>query len=130
MRLDPAAKTAIGGMAAFLAPPDGAPVYHGFPVLHESLTDGWLFGTITEIDDPEGCDSGDAFVVAPDGSRAGFAWSVDEYPIKRICEPDERRWGVYAIAFPKVIRNTSDFVECCRAVLPELQAIHAALRAK
>ena len=66
---DPEALSASHDLPAFLARPQGSPVYHGFPVLDESDTDGWRLGVITEFEDPEGCGSGDVFVVAPDGTR-------------------------------------------------------------
>lgn len=52
---------------------------------------------ITELADPEGCEAGDAFVVAPDGSRAGIVWDV---------------------------RTTEDFAREVHAALPRLREIH------
>jgi hypothetical protein len=129
LRLDPDAASASAHLPAFLARPDDAPVYHGFPIIRESLTDGWQFGTISDYEDPAGCDFGDAFVIAPDGSRAGLVWSVGDYPTREVCRPDAGRWGVYEIAFCKPVRTTADFVECCRAVLPELSRIFLAIEA-
>src|SRR5262249_14264437 len=128
LRLDPNAVSGSAQEPAFLAPPADAPVYHGFPIIPESLTDGWQFGTISEYEDPDGCDFGDAFVIAPDGSRAGLVWSTGNYPTREIDRPKASRWGVYEIAFPRPVRTTADFVECCRAILPELKRIYAAVR--
>lgn len=126
---DDAAVSAGRDLPAFLARPEGAPVYHGFLLLEESLTDGWRLGAISAFDDdPAGCDFGDAFVVAPDGSRAGLVWAVGNFETHEVCPPTADRWGVYGIAFPRVVRGASDLVECFRAVLPELQAIHARVR--
>jgi hypothetical protein len=107
-----------------LSRPEGAPVYHGFPLVEETRTNGWCFGAITAFEDPNGCDYGDGFVVAPDGSRAGLMWAVGDFPIREAVAPDERRWGVYEVPFPKLVRTVDDLVECFRSVLPELQRIH------
>jgi hypothetical protein len=130
LHLDPAARSADPVLPAFLSKPSGAPVYHGFPLIEETRTDGWCYGAITAFDDPKGCDAGDGFVVAPDGSRAGLVWSVGDFATEAVCESTVERWGVYEIAFPHAIRNTSDLIECFRAVLPELKALHAALRGR
>jgi hypothetical protein len=75
---DPFKASADPDLPAFLAPPVGVPVYHGFPIVEESRTEDWCFGAITSFEDPEGCGGGDGFVVAPDGSRAGIVWTVGE----------------------------------------------------
>ena len=128
LKLDEQAASASPGLPAFLAPPEGALVYHGFPIIRETLTDGWCFGAITEYADAGGCDSGDGFVVAPDGSRAGLVWDVGQGEIAQISPPDAGRWGVYQVWFPKPIRTTDDLVQCFRAVLPQLQRMHATIR--
>jgi hypothetical protein len=94
LRLDPEAESADPSLPAFLARPDGAPVFHGFPLLESSMSDdGWCFGTISDPDCPEGRDWGDAFVVAPNGSRAGIIWEVRE-PTMEVCiEPERDLWG-------------------------------------
>jgi hypothetical protein len=72
LRLDADAESADSSLPAFIARPAGAPVYAGFPLLEASRTaDGWHFGTISDPACPDGLEWGDAFVVAPDGSRAG-----------------------------------------------------------
>lgn len=119
--LDNTAITTDPGLPAFLARPESEPVYHGFPIIPETMSDGWYFGAITEYENPEGCDSGDAFVVAPDGSRAGLVWDVGNGELTEICPPDETRWGVYQIWFSKPIRTTEDLVACFREMLPQLQ---------
>lgn len=60
---------------AFIAPPKGAPVYYGFAVLEDVPADGFTFGAITDFE-TEPADTGDAFSIAPDGSRAGLVWEV------------------------------------------------------
>ena len=122
--LDPAAQSASAELPAFLAPPADAPVYHGFPVVAESATDGWYLGTITDYADPNGCDFGDAHVVAPDGSRAGLVWQVGEGVTEQILPPDAGRWGVYSVWFAHSIHSTEEFVAAFRRILPDLQSIH------
>jgi len=127
LRLDAQAQSSSHELPAFLARPAGAPVYHGFPLVEETLTEGWCYGAITEFQEPDGCTEGDGFVVAPDGSRAGLVWAVGNFDTQELSPPDVRRWGVYSIAFPRSVRTTADLVECFRAVLPELKAIHGRL---
>ena len=103
------------------------PVYHGFVIVPETCTDGWCLGTISAFEDPDGCDGGDAFVVAPDGSRADLIWQVGTEPLEEILPPDAERWGVYAISFPHVTRTTADLVAAFRTVLPQLKAKYAEL---
>jgi hypothetical protein len=125
LRIDRRAKSARPDEPAFIAPPSSAPVYHGFPLVEETRTDGWCFGAITDYEDPNGCEWGDGFVVAPDGSRAGIVWGADGFELSEVLPPDEKRWGVYHVPFPKPIRTTQDLVECFRAILPKLKEIHA-----
>ena len=122
--LDTAAVSKDPDLPAFLAKPEGAPVYYGFPIVPESMTDGWCLGVITDYLDLEGCDSGDAYVVAPDGWRAGLVWDVGEGDVRQISPPDDQRWGVYQIWFSRPIRTTDDLVDCFREVLPQLKTIH------
>ncbi len=124
---DSSAESADPDLPAFLARPADAPVYHGFPLIEETRTDGWCFGAITDFAEPDGCECGDGFVVAPDGSRAGLIWSVGEFPIESSSPPEPGRWGVWLIPFPKPVRNVEDLVECFRHVLPELRKLHAQL---
>lgn len=128
LRLDPSAASASPDLPAFLSRPADAPAYHGFTVVEETRIDGWVFGTISDYEDPNGCDWGDAFVVAPDGTRAGIVWQVDQFEPQAIFPPDENRWGVYGFAYPTPIRTTADFVKMCHSFLPELRRRHAAAK--
>lgn len=121
---DETAVSADSELPAFLARPEGAPVYHGFPIVSKTITDGWCLGAITEYEDPAGCDSGDAYVAAPDGSRSGLVWDVGDGQLTEICPPDETRWGIYQIWFRKPIRTTEDMVVSFREVLPQLQKVY------
>jgi hypothetical protein len=129
LRLDQSARSASPDLPAFLSRPPGAPVYHGFPIVEASRIDGWAFGTISDYEDPAGCEWGDAFVVAPDGTRAGIIWQVDNFEPQEVCVPDRERWGVYGFAYPTAIRTTADFVRMCHSFLPELRRRHAAAMA-
>jgi hypothetical protein len=130
IRLDPQAESADPILPAFLARPADAPVYHGFPLLEESRTpDGWCFGTISDPDCPEGRNWGDAFVVAPDDSRAGIIWHVGPSEIGVSIEPEKDRWGVYTLGLAREIHSQQELVEQLRAWLPELQRRYAEWRA-
>ena len=129
LRLDASALSASPDLPAFLSRPTGAPVYHGFTVVEETRVDDWVFGTISDYEDPNGCDCGDAFVIAPDGTRAGIVWQVDNFEPQVVLPPDKDRWGVYGFAYPTPIRTTADFVKMCHSFLPELQRRHAAVKA-
>lgn len=65
----------------------------------------------------------DAYVVAPDESRAGLVWAVGNFAMHEICPPTPERWGVYGLAFPRPVRCVEDLVEFLRAALPELRRI-------
>ena len=125
LRLDAAARSDSPDLPAFLSRPANAPVYHGFSLVEESRIEGWVFGTISEYEDPEGCEWGDAFVVAPDGSRAGIVWQVGDFEVHVVCPPDGTRWGVYGFAYHAPVRTTSEFVKMCHTFLPELKRRHA-----
>ena len=130
LRLDPEAETADPSLPGFLARPDGAPVYHGFPLLERSKTpDGWCFGTISDPACPEGLDWGDAFVVAPDGSRAGIVWGVGEATLEVLMPPEAERWGVYGLGLARPVHDDGELGDQLRAWLPEFRRLHAEWRA-
>ena len=125
---DPDAESADPSLPGYLAPPPGAPEYHGFLILDDSLTDGWRLGAITAFETPDGCDGGDAFVIAPDGSRAGLMWEIGSGALAQVVAPSTTRWGVYRIGFPGLIRTRADLIAAFRRALPELQALFARVR--
>ena len=127
LRHDPDAKTSDSSLPGFLARPVGAPVYHGFAVVPESMTDGWAYGAITEYDCLEPQTEGDEFVIAPDGSRAGIAWATDTPEFYEILPPDDERWGVYGVRFARPVSCLEDLVRNFREVLPKLKDQHARL---
>ena len=123
--VDPNAASADPALPGFLARPDGAPVYHGFPLMEETRTpDGWCFGMITGFDEGQSAEYGDAFVVAPDGSRAGLVWEVGEGEISVIRPPEPGRWGVYAVWLPGPIKDAQDLAAAFAALLPHLRRIY------
>ncbi len=130
MRLDPSAAPAGKDLPAFLARPKGAPAYFGFPLIDATRVDGWCLGVITEFEDPSGCTEGDAFVEAPDGSRAGIVWDVGGGSATVISPPDGERWGVYGVSFPKPIRTVEDLAAAFRTVLPQLKGLYTRARSE
>jgi hypothetical protein len=84
LTVDSHAASARSNEPAFVARPDGAPVYHGFPALSDVCVDGFTLGKITDFE-AEPSDYGDAFVIAPDGSRAGLVWEFSKTLISMRC---------------------------------------------
>lgn len=118
-------------MPAFLAPPQGAPVYHGFPVIDGVLVDGFRFGMITDfLTEPD--TAGDAYVIAPDGSRAGLVWEseVGEAYFQEVLPPDETRWGVWAVGLPVALQTVDDVPRFLEMLIPELRPRWEAWRAR
>jgi acyl carrier protein len=126
---DPIAPSADPDLPGFLARPADAPVYHGFPIIPESETDGWVYGAITAFDTAEPQTEGDGYVIAPDGSRAGIVWANDTDDFYEIMPPDHERWGVYGVCFPRPVSSLQDIIFDFRAVLPKLQERFARLKA-
>ena len=132
MQLDEEAVSADPELPAFLAKPEGAPVYHGFPVVAESEVDGWRLGMITAF----GVE-GDGFVIAPDGTRAGLVWAAEgashldeQHPeyFDEVRGPESGRWGVFAVGVRLPLRGPDDARAYLAALLPRLQPIWEARR--
>ena len=97
MALDPAAETANPELPAFLAKPDGAPPYHGFPILDGVEVDGWRIGLISDSMDTDDI-WGDAYLIAPDGRRAGVVWQAEQpFSCVELIGPDADRFGVFQV---------------------------------
>ena len=129
---DPEAESASPDFPAFMAAPAGSPVYYGFPLLPSSEVDGWTFGVITSPVGDEPRVWGDAYVVAPDGSRAGIVWRAEGGNPEPwiVSPPDEGRWGVYGLTFRHPVRNEQDLIRNLHEWLPQLKAFrHAAAEA-
>ena len=102
--------------------------YDGFPLVEETRTDGWCYGAVTEFNEPEchpnGCESGNGYVMAPDGLRLGLYWTTGAFPAKWTRHPADEGTGLYEVAFPKPVKNLRDLVECFRSVVPQLQTLN------
>jgi hypothetical protein len=128
MVLDPDAEFTDPAKPPSAAAPQGAKPYHGHPLLEETRIEGWCLGAVSDPFEPdcdEGCTIGDAFVEAPDGSRAGLLWTLDESPkFGVLMEPDGGRWGVFHFTVLKPIANVADLREAFAAMLPALKGLY------
>ncbi len=119
--LDPLAKSSSPTEPAFIAKPQGSPAYHGFPILSDVVVDGFTLGKISDFD-AESCDEGDAFVVAPDNSRAGLVWEVSlESRFRELLSPDSHRWGVWDVSFPHKMTSHENARKNLEHILPKLR---------
>jgi hypothetical protein len=120
MAIDPNAESASPDLPAFLAPPPGSPAYHGFPILDGVQVDGWRLGLITDSIDTDDT-AGDAFVIAPDGRRAGLVWRIEQPSwFVELIGPEPGRFGVFEVAArsgPTSINATERFL---REILPPI----------
>ena len=120
LAVDGKAESASPTEPAFIARPEGAPVYHGFVVLDDVTVDGFTLGKITDWE-AEPCEKGDAFVIAPDGSRAGLVWEVCDPPYFQEVMPTEGgRWGVWGVGFSLSMNSRKNARENLESILPEL----------
>ena len=126
VRIDEAARSADPDLPAFISKPPNAPVYYGFPLLANSDRDGFVFGTITEPNGAEPAEWGDAFVIAPNGSRAGIVWQIGHGEPSVVCEPSEGRWGVYSFHFTGPITTEADLLQQLHSILPALKDYYEA----
>jgi|SRR5579859_53601 len=118
---DPSAESASPTEPGFIAPPKGAPVYHGFQILSDVVVQGFTLGKITDFES-EKCDEGDSFVIAPDNSRCGLVWEVsDRSYFEEVCPPEPGRWGVWRVSFPHAMTNRENARENLESIFPQLQ---------
>ena len=121
LAVDHAAASDSKDEPAFIARPPGSPVYHGFQVLTDVVVDGFTFGKITDFE-AEPCQYGDAFVIAPDNSRAGLVWEVaDRDSFQEVCPMGAGRWGVWNVSFPRAMTSHANVRENLKSILPELK---------
>ena len=121
LAIDATARSASPTEPAFIARPDGAPVYYGFVVLDDVSTDGFTLGKITDWE-AEPCETGDAFVIAPDGSRAGLVWEVCEPSYFQETMPIETgRWGVWGVGFRLPMNSRENARRNLESILPDLK---------
>jgi hypothetical protein len=119
--VDPKATSASASEPAFIARPAGAPVYHGFQVLEDIIVEGFAFGKITDFE-AEPSQEGDAFVVAPDNSRAGLVWEVTEsISVSQVSPLEADRWGVWAVSFPHQMNSHENVRRNLELIIPTLK---------
>ena len=122
LAVDPKAKSECPTEPAFVAPLEGAPVYHGFVVLDEVTAEGFTLGKITDFEVGP-CMEGDAFVIAPDGSRAGLVWEVSDKPYFQEVSPTETgRWGVWGVGFLLPMASRENARKNLDSILPQLKS--------
>jgi hypothetical protein len=125
--VDPSAASADASLPAFIARPDDAPVYHGFQVFDGVEVDGFRLGTISA---PGPDDYGDAFIIAPDNSRAGLVWEVgDGHEALEVCPFEPTRWGVWAVEVPQPMASAEAARLNLEALVPRLRSKWEAWRA-
>jgi hypothetical protein len=89
--------------------------------LTDVAVDGFTFGKITDFE-VEPCNDGDAFVIAPDGSRARLVWEVSEkYSFRQVCSPELDRWGVWGVSFIHAMTSRDNVRKNLGSILPELK---------
>ena len=121
LALDPKAESASQEHPAFITPPSGAPVYYGFQVLDDVVVEGFTLGKISDFES-EPSNEGDAFVIAPDGSRAGLVWEVFETAyFNEVCSPERDRWGVWGVSFPFPMDSRVNARKNLEFILPKLK---------
>jgi hypothetical protein len=92
-----------------------------FQVVDEISADRFRFGKITDFE-AEPCDYGDAFVIAPDDSRAGLVWEVsDKSYFQEIYPVGPHRWGVWGVSFPHAKTTRENARRNLESILPELK---------
>jgi len=118
--LDADAASAEPSLPAFLARPEGAPVYHGFRLIDEVEVGGFRLGAISSFGSDVG--SGDAFIVAPDDSRAGLVWQVSDAPyLREIRGFEDSRWGVWEVSFPRAVSGPQNAEKALADIVPRLR---------
>ena len=121
LAIDQQAESIDPGLPAFLTRPPGAPVYHGFLVIDGAEVDGFRLGMITDFLSEPALE-GDAYVVAPDGSRAGLVWQSGCAPyFEEVLAPHEGRWGVWAVGLPLPMTTKREARSYLAALLPQLR---------
>lgn len=87
------------------------------PDYPEASSDGFTLGMWVSY-----IDLGDAWVKAPDGSICGLIWETGEPARFAVAiEPDESRWGTYAVTLPMPMTTDDEAATYLAALLPELR---------
>ena len=122
LAIDRKAASASPSEPAFIARPEGAPVYHGFVILDDVAVDGFILGKITDWE-AEPCEKGDAFVIAPGGSRAGIVWQVCNPPyFEEIMPIEAARWGVWGVGLLLPMTGRENARKNLEPILPQLKS--------
>ena len=121
LAIDDSARSGSPTEPTFVARPEGAPVYHGFVVLDDVKVDGFTLGKITDWE-AEPCETGDAFLIAPDGSRAGLVWEVCDSPyFQEVMATEATRWGVWGVGFLLPMISHENARTNLESILPQLK---------
>lgn len=119
LALDLTAESDDETVLPFMAPPDGAQPYHGFKVLKDVTHDGFTFGAITDFVKRPGLITGDGFLVAPDGSRAGLEWRLsNECYLLEMAPFTEARWGVWMVGIRHPMINEAAALKNLVEIVP------------
>jgi hypothetical protein len=119
---DAAAASMNARLPAYLARPDGLPIYHGFPILESVQVDGFTLGLISDSV-TTAATWGDAFVVAPDRRRAGLVWEVGVQPyFETLLAADANRWGVFGVGTARAPTSLDDAKLFLNELLPSLRS--------
>ena len=121
LAVDRNAKSASDSEPAFISPPKGAPAYYGFVVVEDVIVDGFTLGKITDWE-VEPCNEGDAFVIAPDGSRAGLVWEVGQTYFQEVLAFETARWGVWGVGLPMAMSSKENARMNLEFLLPQLKS--------
>jgi len=82
-----------------------------------AVVDGFELGMFVSYDD-----CGDAWVKAPDGTIGTLIWETGEPEYFTVAiEPNEDRWGTYAVQLPLPLTNDEEAARYLAALLPELR---------
>ena len=90
--------------------------------------DGWRVFLRGEPVGPWPKQSGDVYVLAPDGSEVALAWESRGPGIRELMGPSQGRWGVLQVLFPIPVMCTSDIARNFLEVLPLLKERYAAVQ--
>jgi hypothetical protein len=86
------------------------------------VVDGFTLGKITDWE-AEPCESGDAFVIAPDGSRAGVVWEICHPAyFQEVIPIEAARWGVWGVGFLLPMTSRENARKNLESVLPQLKS--------
>jgi hypothetical protein len=122
LAIDPKSASASPTEPAFVARPEGAAVYYGFVTLDDIAIEDFTLGKITDWE-AEPCDTGDAFVIAPDGSRAGLVWEIcDPSYFQEVVPIESDRWGVWGVGFVLPMTSRQNARRNLESILPQLKS--------